>query len=231
MNEWKGVRFEAMVVLGYAIHSLRASLDPLTSELAHINCKSDNHVYFPIAASKQDFPKSIEKRNIDKAVLDAVNLIHTYASYRGGNELLRAVHNLDIEDKHTALLETHKTIDFELDATLDTSHRENESKLVFETGPIQHRFSKNSPLPERPVIETLRVIQQDVSRVAEAFRDFDLNQTKNTKNSRLFKNKANPNSIIQSPSSLKLACSSGLRPSGQKNLRSDSLIGKSLMLA
>jgi len=166
-----------MVVLSYVVYSLGAALDPLASELARINCKNDNHVYFPFAASKKDFPNSIAKRNFDKAVLYALNLIHTYASYRGGNEPLRVVHNLEIEDKHTALLETHKTIDFELDATLDTSHRANESELVFKTDPIQHHFSKDSPLPERPVIETLRVIQQEVLGVAGAFRDFDLSLT------------------------------------------------------
>ena len=117
---------------------------------------------------------AITKRNFDKAGPDAVSLLHTFAPYHGGNELLRAVHDLDIEDKHTTLLETHKTNDFEYKATIDLANP-LESKLdSFKTGPNQHHFSKDSPLPEKTVIETLREIQEEVSRVIEAFRDLVL---------------------------------------------------------
>ena len=119
---------------------------------------------------------AITKRNFDKAGLDAVALLHTFAPYRGGNELLRAVHDLDIEDKHTTLLETHKTNDFECELTIDPENP-LESKLdSIKTGQIQHNFSNDSPLPEKPVIETLREIQKEVSRVIEAFRDLVINR-------------------------------------------------------
>ena len=174
--EWKGIGYDAMAVLGDAIHNLRAALDLLASELARINGKSDRNVYFPFAATVADFPMAITNRNFGKAGSDAVALLHTFAPYRGGNELLRAVHDLDIEDKHTSLLETHKTNDFEFEVTIDPANP-LESKLdSFKTGPIQHHFSNDSPLPEKPVIETLREIQKEVSRVIEAFRDLVINR-------------------------------------------------------
>ena len=174
--EWKGIGYEAMAVLGDAVHNLRAALDLLASELARINGKGDRNVYFPFAATVADFPIAITKRNFDKAGPDAVALLYTFAPYRGGNELLRAVHDLDIEDKHTTLLETHKTNDFEYKATIDLANPLESTLDSFKTGPIQHHFSKDSPLPEKPVIETLREIQEEVSRVIKAFRDLILNR-------------------------------------------------------
>ncbi len=169
--EWKGLGHEAMAVLGDVVHNLRVALDLLASELARINGKNDWNVYFPFAATGTEFPNAIKKRNFDNAGLDAVALLHTFAPYRGGNELLRAVHDLDIKDKHTALIETHMTNDFEFDATIDTVNP-MESKLhSFKTGPIHHHFAKDSPLPERSVIETLRETQKEVSRVVEAFQN------------------------------------------------------------
>ncbi len=175
--EWKGIGYEAMAVLGDVVHNLRAALDLLASELVRINGKSDSNVYFPFAATAAEFPNAIKKRNFDKAGLDAVNLLYTFAPYRGGNELLRAVHDLDIKDKHTALLETHKTNDFKFDATIDPVNPMKSKLNSFEIGSIQHHFSKDSPLPERPVIETLREIQQEVSRVVEDFRSLVLSRT------------------------------------------------------
>ena len=103
-------------------------------------------------------------------------LLHIFAPFRGGNELLRAVHDLDIEDKYTALLETHKTNDFKFEATIDLANPMKSKLNSFKTGPIQHPFSKDSPLLEKPVIVTLREIQEEVSRVIKAFRDLVLNR-------------------------------------------------------
>ena len=174
--EWKGLGHDAMAVLGDAVHNLRAALDILASELARINGKSDLNVYFPFAATETDFPNAIINRNFVKAGPDAVSLLCTFAPYHGGNELFRAVHDLDIEDKHTALIETHKTNDFKCDVTIDLGNPLKSKLNSFEIGPIQHHFSKDSPLPEKPVIETLREIQLEVSRVVKAFRNLVLNR-------------------------------------------------------
>ncbi len=168
--DWKGIGYEAGAILGDGVHNLRAALDLMASELARINGKSDRNVYFPFAASVAEFQEQVRKRNFDKAGADAVQLLHTFAPYRGGNELLRAIHDLDIEDKHTALLETHKTIDFEIEGIFDIGAPQV-SKLSLNASLIQHHFGDQSPLEGKLVIETLRDLAREVSRVVDAFRE------------------------------------------------------------
>jgi len=167
--DWKGIGHEAMAVLGDTVHNLRAALDLLASELARINGRSDRSVYFPFSATMAEFPAAVAKRNFGRAGDDAVTLIHQIAPYRGGNELLRAIHDLDIEDKHTALLETQKTIDFEVSGSYDVTNP-RQSEISHEVRSIQHCFREGSPLQGQPVIESLRKLHQEVERVVEAFR-------------------------------------------------------------
>lgn len=136
-----------MAELGDAVHNLRAALGLLASELYRINGKSNRNVYFLFASTMADFPIAIKNRNFDKAALDAVALLYTFAPYRWGNELLRAVHDLNIKDKHTALIETHKANDLEFKVTIHPSNPMKSKLNFFKTGLSEHSFSKNSPLP------------------------------------------------------------------------------------
>jgi len=168
--DWKGLGHEAGAVLGDAVHNLRVALDLLASELARLAGKSDRNVHFPFAASEAELATAIEKRNFGKAGTDAVALLTQFAPYRGGNELLRAVHDLDIEDKHTALLETWKTMDFDVNGSYDLANPVD-SELSLDVRSITHHFSNASPLSGRPVIETLRKVQAEVLGVVDAFQD------------------------------------------------------------
>lgn len=167
--DWKGIGHEAMAVLGDAVHNLRAALDLLASELARINGRSDRNVYFPFAATMAEFSVAVARRNFDRAGQDAVTLLHEFAPYRGGNELLRAIHDLDIEDKHTSLLETQKTMDFEVVGSYDLVNPQ-ESEISYQVRSIQHCFAEGSPRQGKPVIESLRELHHEVERVVEAFR-------------------------------------------------------------
>lgn len=167
--DWKGLSREVGAVLGDAVHNLRTALDLVASELARINGKSDRNVYFPFATSAAEFPGAVAKRNFDKAGQEAVDLLHTFAPYRGGNELLRAIHDLDIEDKHTALLETEKTMNIQLEGSYDITNPST-CNISLEGSSIEHYFSSESPLKGKPVIETLREAHMEVFRVVEAFR-------------------------------------------------------------
>jgi hypothetical protein len=90
--------------IGDAIHNLRASLDLLACELVRLSGKSDKSVYFPFAESGQDLEIMIKKRRIDRAAPDVVDIIRALKPYRGGNDALRALHDLDIMDKHSLLI-------------------------------------------------------------------------------------------------------------------------------
>ena len=80
--KWKGLGYETMAELGDAVHNLRAALGLLASELYRINGKSNRNVYCLFASTMADFPIAIKNRNFDKAALDAVALLYTFAPYR-----------------------------------------------------------------------------------------------------------------------------------------------------
>jgi hypothetical protein len=93
----------AGAIVGDAVHNLRTALDLMASELARLSGRSDEDVYFPFAADEEQLQKAIQKR-FRKAGDDAVELLRKFAPYRGGNHALRALHDLDVQDKHTSII-------------------------------------------------------------------------------------------------------------------------------
>jgi hypothetical protein len=69
------------------------------------------------------------------------------------------VHDLDIEDKHTALLETEKTMNIRLHGSFDMLNP-SINQLSVDGSSIQHFFANESPLKGKLVIDTLRDIQR-----------------------------------------------------------------------
>jgi hypothetical protein len=97
-------------IIGDVIHNLRAALDLLACELVRANCPDDEGVHFPFAESASELDRMIERRHIDRAKPAVVALIKKLAPYKGGNAALRAIHDLDIMDKHQALIPTSDMI-------------------------------------------------------------------------------------------------------------------------
>lgn len=101
---------EASPILGDAIHNIRAALDVMAVELVRCTFdeagKSGNtkNVYFPFSASEGEIDAAIKAKNFARAGSDAVALLKTWKPYIGGNELLRSIHDLDIQDKHHAVV-------------------------------------------------------------------------------------------------------------------------------
>ncbi len=93
-------------VIGDCTHNLRAALDLMACDLVRAAGGNDKHVYFPFAHQEADLEKMIKEKNFDRAGDDAVTLLKSFKPHRGGDELLRAMHDLDIEDKHKALIIT-----------------------------------------------------------------------------------------------------------------------------
>jgi hypothetical protein len=92
------------VIIGDAIHNLRASLDLLASDLVSIAGGNINNVSFPFGDSPEGFEEMVKKRHLDRAGADIVEVVRSFKPYKGGNELLRVIHDLDITDKHKALI-------------------------------------------------------------------------------------------------------------------------------
>jgi len=91
-------------IIGDVIHNLRASLDLLATELVSHTGENANNVYFPFGNDEASLDDMIKKRHIDRAGEEIVTLVKSFKPYKGGNILLRALHDLDITDKHKSLI-------------------------------------------------------------------------------------------------------------------------------
>lgn len=91
-------------IIGDIIHNLRVSLDLLASDLVRLNDRDPANVYFPFAESGDELEKMIKRRNMHLAAPEVVELMKSFKPYKGGNAALRAVHDLDIRDKHQMLI-------------------------------------------------------------------------------------------------------------------------------
>lgn len=90
--------------IGDAIHNLRTSLDLLAGDLVAMNGGNSKGVYFPFAENADELETQINKRKVCRASDEVVDLIRSMKPYKGGNHTLRAVHDLDIQDKHTGII-------------------------------------------------------------------------------------------------------------------------------
>jgi hypothetical protein len=91
-------------VIGDVVHNLRASLDLLACDLVRLAGKSTKEVKFPFCDNPDKLDFFIKERKFYRAGPEAVALLKTLKPYKGGNIALRAIHDLDIRDKHEALI-------------------------------------------------------------------------------------------------------------------------------
>jgi hypothetical protein len=100
----------ASLAIGDIIHNLRSALDYLACDLARMNDKSTKGVHFPFAESEFELFKTngmVERKCFDRAGPWAVKILGDLAPYKGGNRLLRALHDLDVQDKHISLVDAY----------------------------------------------------------------------------------------------------------------------------
>lgn len=98
------VPMETSAIIGDAIHNMRTALDILACDLVRLNGANDKGVYFPFSETDVDFDDMIKRRNMHRAAPAVVDLLRTMKPYHGGNAALRGIHDLDIADKHKALI-------------------------------------------------------------------------------------------------------------------------------
>lgn len=103
-------------VLGDAIHNMRASLDLLAADLVRKANRNTKGVYFPFAETAAGLIDVIKRKNFDRAGRAAVDLLKSLEPYKGGNVGLRAIHDMDVRDKHLALLPVAHGLNLDLSA-------------------------------------------------------------------------------------------------------------------
>jgi hypothetical protein len=87
-------------VIGDAIHNLRSALDLLACDIVRHNGGNVTGVYLPFASGASELERTIKEKNLRRASPEAVALLRSMKPYRGSNADLRALHDLDIHDKH-----------------------------------------------------------------------------------------------------------------------------------
>jgi hypothetical protein len=91
-------------IIGDTVHNLRTALDLLACDLVRLNGRSVRGVYFPFCEKASDLSTVIKDRNLHRAGDDIIRAIKHLQPYKGGNIALRSIHDMDIADKHQALL-------------------------------------------------------------------------------------------------------------------------------
>ena len=104
---------EAQVITGDIIHNMRASLDLLACEASRITSGTDKGVYFPFATSAAHLEEMIKSKRFILAGTDAVDRLRQIAPHHDGNPDLRAIHDLDVGDKHVDLIQMPSSVTFD----------------------------------------------------------------------------------------------------------------------
>jgi hypothetical protein len=90
-------------IFGDAIHNFRTALDVLANDLVALSGVKPEKVYFPFGKNSTTFESEL-KAKMGQAPADIQAIVRSFKPYIGGNEVLRAMHDLDIGDKHIAML-------------------------------------------------------------------------------------------------------------------------------
>ena len=99
-SDWGGA-------IGDIVHNLRSSLDNLATALAIANGTTSKDIlkntYFPIGTCKAGFEKLLPNY-LRGASPDARRLVERLKPYPGGTDAFRRLHDLDVLDKHSAIV-------------------------------------------------------------------------------------------------------------------------------
>lgn len=171
---------EMSAVLGDVIHNLRSALDLMATELATLNEKSPKGVYFPFCDDAGEIDAAIKDKKFDRAGDEAVNLLKEMKPYKGGNILLRALHDFDIQDKHKMLIPTSTSAAspvFELHDGTGKYHTDEHGrpmpKIVGDPNkPSETRleFPNDSVFAGKEIIPTLHDLVKTAAGTVEAFK-------------------------------------------------------------
>jgi hypothetical protein len=183
------IKFSSLI--GDFVHNLRTALHLLVCDLVTINGKSAKEVYFPFCATAAELPCMIRDRKIHRAGPDVVALIESIKPYSGGNIALRAIHDLDVTDKHRALLPVLSGVSLPLGKLFGTNFPasagnwqsliDHDGQMIIGTADYL-RIPLGTELPARfflaldfgsgigfrPLIEGLHELAQEADRVFKA---------------------------------------------------------------
>jgi hypothetical protein len=104
---------DAVTIAGDVVHNLRAALDHLARQLVLVGLEQSppaipftekdwRNIYFPVAETAEIY-EADKPRKIKGVLLEAIEAIDRLKPYKGGNDPLWRIHELDNIDKHRSL--------------------------------------------------------------------------------------------------------------------------------
>jgi hypothetical protein len=101
----RDIPLEVVAVVGDVLHNLRSALDHLAYQLVvTAGNKPDRRTAFPIADSAKKYVSSTFRRKVKGMRQDAIDRIDTIKPYKGGNDVLWRLDELNNIDKHRLLI-------------------------------------------------------------------------------------------------------------------------------
>lgn len=157
-------------ILGDIFHNLRSALDLMASALVRLNNEPDDEVAFPFAGDADGLEKMIARRNFDKAGAAAVTLLKEWKPYKGGNLELRAIHDLNVQDKHRQLVVQRVSVSGPI---IDTRPEDGSRfKIVGDPNKpsdVKLVFPADSTLSEHELISTLHKLVDLTASIVKSF--------------------------------------------------------------
>ena len=94
------------LVAGDVIHNMRSALDHAIYEIAGGDGKNMRNIYFPFGKSLDSFKNNLNNLNKKSSNLsdNVKSFLLELKPYKGGNDVLYTLHELDIMDKHRMLV-------------------------------------------------------------------------------------------------------------------------------
>lgn len=175
-----GTPRDADLAVGDAVHNLRAALDLAAVEAVRCGGGSGNGVCFPFCEGADKLEETMRARKIHRASAAVQDLIRKLRPYYGGGSALRALHDLDIADKHHSLIEIATNI---TTASVRVVCDERGAPIIGPDGKARlevepgseptavFAFAKDSALAGKPLIEALLGLKKMVSEIIDSMEE------------------------------------------------------------
>jgi hypothetical protein len=172
---------DVVTTAGDVVHNLRSALDHLAFQLAIVGRGKEpsRRVEFPIAKDSKTY-EAEKTRKVEGMLPEVISEIDRLRPYKGGNELLWKVHELDNIDKHRNLFSVDHDYLFYSDwfdgdywlktgapnfASVFDGNAEHDTQIEIDTAVSRQQFA-----PGDSLLPSLRKLVDEVERVIYRFK-------------------------------------------------------------
>jgi hypothetical protein len=161
---------EIGTIVGDVVHNLRAALDLMACDLVRNGGGNPNNVYFPFCDKPEELARKLKDKNFHRAGARAISLLEELKPYRGGNAALRAIHDMDVQDKHQTLIPIWTQSSGELMAfRVSETFEITEAPWPVSSPEVAFVFPKGHVFDGKEIVPMLHEFVQLTTGIVEAF--------------------------------------------------------------